>query len=96
MNPSRAANDATRTRGWVNSPVGPWWLRDLAARRTNRAVVPLVWVVPAERILQHLRSQTGAQVGEPQASGLLLEVAMAAIVDGKAAADDQAATQKCW
>jgi hypothetical protein len=37
--------------------------------------------------------QAAAEVREAQASGLLVEVAMAAIVDGEAAAEDQAARQ---
>jgi hypothetical protein len=40
--------------------------------------------------------QAAAQVGEAQASGLLLEVAAAAIVDGEPALDRQAARQTCW
>jgi hypothetical protein len=41
------------------------------------------------------RLPAGAQVGKAQASGLLLEVAAAGIVDGEAALDRQAARQTC-
>ena len=40
--------------------------------------------------------QAGAQVGEAEASGLLLEVALLGVGDGEAAAEDQAARQMCW
>jgi hypothetical protein len=40
--------------------------------------------------------QAGAQVGEAQPSGLLVEVAVAAIVDPEAPVEDQAARQRGW
>jgi hypothetical protein len=41
--------------------------------------------------------QTGTQVGEAQAGGLLLEVALLAVGDGEAAVEDQAGRQMgCW
>jgi hypothetical protein len=40
--------------------------------------------------------QASAEVGKAQASGLLVEVAVAAIVDGEATAEDQAARQMRW